>query len=394
MATSATGQHLVPGAAGRDPEVRTWTCARDEHQKSAVSICNWMGHFEAIPNVAQRLARMGQCFSSSKQSVRVQPCYVQVDPNIVGGVHPNSKKPYIFSDGVGMMSVQLAEEAMGDDSDARAQTTAESSRQANALDESNRPTLVQGSPTEHNSDRQGQVTEDASGQTKSVEDSIDQELTSANHSPSAGVSQPFVFWNHIPSPTLCFSPLLPYDYYSRVPPPVSLPPPVPTALPVRPSPNGVFPALWNGTHCGIWPAPAPQVAVGVLPTPPQEVDNSPKHYICSGFTESHDATPMEILPSARPIPPSTTTSTEGETPAPSEKAENTTGETCEVSSRHSMKPSGPQNGASVTRALKPVKDLHADDPRLAESSVLSLLKSLQTPPGCGGETRPPSVPAR
>ncbi|KAH6946907.1 hypothetical protein HPB50_016129 [Hyalomma asiaticum] len=84
--------------------------ARDEHQNSTVSIRNWMGHFEDLPNVAQHLARMGQCFSSSKQSVRVQPCYVQVVPDIVGGVHPISKKPYIFSDGVGMMFMQLAEE--------------------------------------------------------------------------------------------------------------------------------------------------------------------------------------------------------------------------------------------------------------------------------------------
>ncbi|KAH6930134.1 hypothetical protein HPB50_010396 [Hyalomma asiaticum] len=88
----------------------TWMYATDEQQNSAVTIRKWMGYFEDIPNVAKRLARMGQCFSSTEQSVRVQPCHVQVVPDIVGGVHPISKKPYIFSDGVGMMSVQLAEE--------------------------------------------------------------------------------------------------------------------------------------------------------------------------------------------------------------------------------------------------------------------------------------------
>ncbi|KAH6929261.1 hypothetical protein HPB50_025381 [Hyalomma asiaticum] len=271
-------------------------------------------------------------------------------------------------------------QAMGDDSDARGQTTADSVSQEKTSDEYNGATLVQENPTEQskvpedNSNRQGQVTEDSSGQAKSIGEFIDQELNSANHSLNAGVSEPFVFWRHVPPPTLCLPPrLLPYDYYSRVPPPVLPSLPIPPTPP-PPPPNGVFPALWNGTPCGIWPVPAPQVAVGVLPTPPPEVDSSPKHYTCSDFTEVHDATPMEISPSASPIPPSTTTSTEGETPAPSEKAENTTDETCEVSSSHSMKPSGPQNGVSVTRALKPVKYSHADDPRLAESSVLSLLK--------------------
>ncbi|KAH6920624.1 hypothetical protein HPB50_028387 [Hyalomma asiaticum] len=88
----------------------TWMYTMDEHQNSAVIIRKWMGHFEDIPNVAKRLARMGQCFSSTEQSVRVQRCHVQLVPDVVGDVHPISKKPYIFSDGVGMMFVQLAEE--------------------------------------------------------------------------------------------------------------------------------------------------------------------------------------------------------------------------------------------------------------------------------------------
>ncbi|KAH7935085.1 hypothetical protein HPB52_003689 [Rhipicephalus sanguineus] len=88
----------------------TWMYAADEQHNSAATIREWMGQFEGIPNVAKRMARMGQCFSSTEQSVRVKACDVQVVPDIVGGAHPVSKKPYIFSDGVGMMSVPLAEE--------------------------------------------------------------------------------------------------------------------------------------------------------------------------------------------------------------------------------------------------------------------------------------------
>ncbi|KAH8019853.1 hypothetical protein HPB51_022825 [Rhipicephalus microplus] len=81
--------------------------AADERQNSAVTIRQWMGKFEGIPNVAKR---MGQCFSSTEQPVRVKPCDVQKEPDIIAGGHPFSRRPYIFSDGVGMMSVQLAEE--------------------------------------------------------------------------------------------------------------------------------------------------------------------------------------------------------------------------------------------------------------------------------------------
>ncbi|KAH7944548.1 hypothetical protein HPB52_021365 [Rhipicephalus sanguineus] len=88
----------------------TWMYAADEQQNSAVTIREWMGKFEGIPNVAKRMARMGQCFSSTEQSVRVKACDVQEVPDIIGGAHPVSRKPYIFSDGVGMMSVPLAEE--------------------------------------------------------------------------------------------------------------------------------------------------------------------------------------------------------------------------------------------------------------------------------------------
>ncbi|KAH7984305.1 hypothetical protein HPB52_019151 [Rhipicephalus sanguineus] len=88
----------------------TWMYAADEQHNSAATIREWMGQFEGIPNVAKRMARMGQCFSSTEQAVRLQADQVQEIPDIVGGVHPISKRPYIFSDGIGMMSVPLAEE--------------------------------------------------------------------------------------------------------------------------------------------------------------------------------------------------------------------------------------------------------------------------------------------
>ncbi|KAH7980009.1 hypothetical protein HPB49_012575 [Dermacentor silvarum] len=86
-----------------------WMYAADKQQNSAVTIREWMGQFEGIPNEAKHMARMGQCFST-EQSVRVQASQVLDIPDIVAGCHPVRKKRYIFSDGVGMMLVPLAEE--------------------------------------------------------------------------------------------------------------------------------------------------------------------------------------------------------------------------------------------------------------------------------------------
>ncbi|XP_077549800.1 uncharacterized protein LOC144162939 [Haemaphysalis longicornis] len=88
----------------------TWMYAVDEQHNTASTIRSWMGEFEGIRNVAKRMARMGQCFSSTEQAVRVEPCHVEDVPDLVGGSHPISKKPYVFSDGVGMMSMPLAAE--------------------------------------------------------------------------------------------------------------------------------------------------------------------------------------------------------------------------------------------------------------------------------------------
>ncbi|XP_040070228.1 uncharacterized protein LOC115329089 [Ixodes scapularis] len=88
----------------------TWMYAVDEQQNTAGTIRDWMGRFDGIPNVAKRMARMGQCFSSTEQAVLVRKHEVRMVPDMEGGAHPVSRKPYVFSDGVGMMSVPLAQE--------------------------------------------------------------------------------------------------------------------------------------------------------------------------------------------------------------------------------------------------------------------------------------------
>ncbi|XP_049514548.1 uncharacterized protein LOC119433620 isoform X2 [Dermacentor silvarum] len=86
-----------------------WLYANDCHGNSVESIRAWMGDFDAIPGVAKKIARMGQCFSTTEESVIV-PLHgetMQDAPDIEGGVHPISGKPYVFSDGIGMISESL-----------------------------------------------------------------------------------------------------------------------------------------------------------------------------------------------------------------------------------------------------------------------------------------------
>ncbi|KAH6941045.1 hypothetical protein HPB50_012726 [Hyalomma asiaticum] len=86
-----------------------WLYANDCHGNSVESIRAWMGDFSQIPSVAKKIARMGQCFSTTEESVIV-PLHgetMQDAPDIEGGTHPESGKPYIFSDGIGMISESL-----------------------------------------------------------------------------------------------------------------------------------------------------------------------------------------------------------------------------------------------------------------------------------------------
>ncbi|XP_077500092.1 uncharacterized protein LOC144110897 [Amblyomma americanum] len=81
----------------------------DAKGKSVQDIRAWMGDVAHIPNVGYKMARMGQCFSSTEDTVRVpMGSGVKRDlPDIVGGIHPVSENPYIFSDGIGMISKSL-----------------------------------------------------------------------------------------------------------------------------------------------------------------------------------------------------------------------------------------------------------------------------------------------
>lgn len=72
---------------------------------TAESIRRWMGHFEDIRSVSKCAARMGQLFSSSRQTFEVSSYDVEVIPDIE--VTTDGTK-YIFSDGIGKISTRFA----------------------------------------------------------------------------------------------------------------------------------------------------------------------------------------------------------------------------------------------------------------------------------------------
>lgn len=85
-----------------------WLYAVGEHPNCPEGIRQWMGDFSSIGNIAKRMARMGLCFSSTEASVQVPLGVGAVtEPDIVGGYHPRSCRPYVFSDGIGMISGSL-----------------------------------------------------------------------------------------------------------------------------------------------------------------------------------------------------------------------------------------------------------------------------------------------
>ncbi|KAH9362911.1 hypothetical protein HPB48_014307 [Haemaphysalis longicornis] len=82
-----------------------WLYALATRGLSPEGIRKWMGDFSEISNIAKRMARMGLCFSSTEATVKVPLGVAAVtEPDIVGGRHPKSGKPYVFSDGIGMVS--------------------------------------------------------------------------------------------------------------------------------------------------------------------------------------------------------------------------------------------------------------------------------------------------
>ncbi|CAM0944297.1 unnamed protein product [Alopecurus aequalis] len=71
---------------------------------SASAIREWMGNFRNIRNVAKYAARLGQSFSSSTETLKVQKYEVKEIPDITNGTK------YVFSDGIGTISADFADE--------------------------------------------------------------------------------------------------------------------------------------------------------------------------------------------------------------------------------------------------------------------------------------------
>ncbi|XP_077503516.1 uncharacterized protein LOC144113972 [Amblyomma americanum] len=89
-----------------------WLYATDAKGYSSDMIRYWMGDFSGIASTAKKMARMGQCFSSTEESVQVPLLSNSVHevPDILGGKHPVTDEHYIFSDGIGMISPELLKE--------------------------------------------------------------------------------------------------------------------------------------------------------------------------------------------------------------------------------------------------------------------------------------------
>ncbi|VAH48598.1 unnamed protein product [Triticum turgidum subsp. durum] len=83
-----------------------WMFASNDSLK-AEDIRRWMGNFEDIRSVSKCAARMGQLFSSSRQTLEILPRDVEEIPDIE--VTTDGSK-YIFSDGIGKISERLAKE--------------------------------------------------------------------------------------------------------------------------------------------------------------------------------------------------------------------------------------------------------------------------------------------
>ncbi|XP_049275098.1 uncharacterized protein LOC119404959 isoform X2 [Rhipicephalus sanguineus] len=112
---SIAGRHYryLGSSASQLRDHGVWLYTKDGSGKSAQDIRAWIGDVHQIPNVGYKMARMGQCFSSTEETVRVplDSGAKQDLPDIVGGRHPQSGNPYVFSDGIGMISRSLMRKA-------------------------------------------------------------------------------------------------------------------------------------------------------------------------------------------------------------------------------------------------------------------------------------------
>ncbi|CAI4223152.1 unnamed protein product [Auanema sp. JU1783] len=71
---------------------------------------NSLGRFDNIESVPKYMARLGQCFTQSKETrIRLEKDTLAKTYDVVGGCVPEKLSPYTFSDGVGVISKQYAQ---------------------------------------------------------------------------------------------------------------------------------------------------------------------------------------------------------------------------------------------------------------------------------------------
>ncbi|EIE18524.1 RdRP-domain-containing protein, partial [Coccomyxa subellipsoidea C-169] len=92
---------LLAFSSGQVREQSAWFWAAPDSGPTAADIRAWMGDFDAIRCVAKFTARMGQCFSSTVDTLKLQAYTVQTVPDV-------ERNGYCFSDGVGRISVELS----------------------------------------------------------------------------------------------------------------------------------------------------------------------------------------------------------------------------------------------------------------------------------------------
>ncbi|KAG8193801.1 hypothetical protein JTE90_029535 [Oedothorax gibbosus] len=89
-----------------------WMYAMDEQGNTVQQIRSWMGNFSHIHSVSKYMARIGQCFSQTEETVSVplDEHRIRLEKDIKGGFDPVHFDIYCFSDGVGKISEKLAKE--------------------------------------------------------------------------------------------------------------------------------------------------------------------------------------------------------------------------------------------------------------------------------------------
>ena len=95
---------------GSNSQLREHGCcmyAKDDRGNTCDTIRQWVGDLNSIRCVAQYVARLGLAFSQTDSKIVLKKEQIQHIPDIEHGRDVNGK-PYCFTDGVGMISQQLA----------------------------------------------------------------------------------------------------------------------------------------------------------------------------------------------------------------------------------------------------------------------------------------------